>query len=535
MRILYTIMMRKSLSFWHWLLLAIVIVCLLSLLALWSWGTFARSAYGDNATTLPTHANATALDRLIQPLLDAQKPTASGVALLEDGVDAFIARGRSARLAERSLDIQYYIWRHDTTGRLLEREIMRAAERGVRVRLLLDDYSVAGRDDEFLAMDAHPNVEIRLFNPARNRTGVFRRATEMALRFISFNRRMHNKAWIADNRMAVVGGRNIGDEYFGASDTTNYRDTDFLLLGPAVAQSSRIFDHFWNAQEVIPLQALHAKGSRWSAEEFHARQQAWLHDHAAQPWLEAMRARERLIDEMGSDSLTFHWSSRIRVVSDPPSKASARASQRNVADWLLYDISALLFSAQHDTWMISPYFVPGEGGTLLLTGQVRRGRRVRVLTNSLAATDVALVHAGYTKYRSRLLASGVKLYELKPDHAASQQKFRGSSGASLHSKAFVVDNARGFLGSFNLDPRSVQLNTEMGVLFEDEAIAAELTDFFERSIQHRAAWELSLQAKDGGLRWHGSDEETFTQEPHTRWWQRWLVRGLGWLPIESQL
>ncbi len=530
-------MMRKSLSFWHWLLLAIVIVSLLSLLALWSWGTFARSAYGDNSYTLATHDNATPLDRLAQSLLHDKEPQTSGVALLDDGVDAFIARGRSARLAERSLDIQYYIWRHDTTGRLLEREIMQAAERGVRVRLLLDDFSVAGRDDEFLAMDAHPNVEIRLFNPARNRTGVFRRAVEMALRFISFNRRMHNKAWIADNRLAVVGGRNVGDEYFGASDNTNYRDTDFLLLGDAVSQSSRIFDRFWNAQEVIPLRALHAKGSRWSAEEFHARQLAWFQDNASQPWLEAMQARERLIDAMGSDSLRLHWSSQIRVISDPPSKASARASQRNVSDWLLYDISALLFSAQHDTWMISPYFVPGEGGTLLLAGQVRRGRRVRVLTNSLAATDVALVHAGYSRYRSRLLSTGIKLYELKPDQesASSKHKFRGSSGASLHSKAFVVDNARGFLGSFNLDPRSMQLNTEMGVLFDDEAIAAELTDFFERSIQRSAAWRLSLQAEDGSLRWQGEDAETFTQEPHTAWWQRWLVRGLGWLPIESQL
>ena len=228
----------------RWSLIAFIVLALLSALALWSWGRFAAGAQGDATQALPVAADATRLDRLLQPLLDAHPPEASGAALLDDAVQAFVARARTARAAERSLDVQYYIWRHDLTGRLLEHELMAAAERGVRVRLLIDDMGSPGRDDALLAMDAHPNLEVRLFNPARNRAGGFRRAIEMGLRFVGFNRRMHNKAWVADNRVAIVGGRNVGDEYFDASDAMNFQDADLLLLGPAVAQTSVIFDAF---------------------------------------------------------------------------------------------------------------------------------------------------------------------------------------------------------------------------------------------------------------------------------------------------
>ena len=280
----------------RWSLIALLAIALLSALALWSWGHFAARAQGAPSEALPVAAADTVLDRLVQPLLSAQAPEASGAALLDDAVQAFVARARTARTAQRSLDVQYYIWRHDLTGRLLEHELMAAAERGVRVRLLIDDMNVAGRDDAWLAMDAHPNLEVRLFNPARNRGGGLRRALEMGLRFAGFNRRMHNKAWIADNRVAIVGGRNVGDEYFDAAEETNFQDADLLLLGPAVAQTSGVFDAFWNSAAVVPLAALHRRGSQWSAEDFAARRRQWLAEAAASPWVRALAGRDELAE-----------------------------------------------------------------------------------------------------------------------------------------------------------------------------------------------------------------------------------------------
>ena len=518
----------------RWTLIAFVVLALLSMLALWSWGRFAARAQGAPTTALAVAPAATALDRLVQPLLSRQPPDASGAAMLGEGVAALVARAQAARVAERSLDVQYYIWRHDLTGRLLEHELMAAAERGVRVRLLIDDMSVAGRDDALLAMDAHTNLEVRLFNPARNRASAVRRALEMGLRFAGFNRRMHNKAWIADNRVAIVGGRNVGDEYFDAADT-NFHDADLLLLGPAVAQTSDVFDAFWNSAAVVPLRALHQGGSRWSADEFSARRAQWWVDAKASPWVQALAGRDDLAEKLApGGGLTVHWSPSIRVLSDPPEKASPLAHRQDRAGWLLYDVMALLFSAQRDSWLISPYFVPGEGGTLLLAGQARRGVQVRVLTNSLAANDVPLVHAGYRDYRAPLLAHGVQLYELKPGRRGPGRELIGSSGASLHTKAFVVDGARGFVGSFNFDPRSAQLNTEMGVVFDHPALAAEVKRLFDAGTRPESAWRVTLD-EGGALRWHGEGGQTWAREPEASAGLRALVWLLSWLPIESQL
>ncbi len=517
----------------RWSLIALLAIALLSALALWSWGHFAARAQGESSAALPVAAADTVLDRLVQPLVSAQAPQASGAALLDDAVQAFVARARTARAAQRSLDVQYYIWRHDLTGRLLEHELMAAAERGVRVRLLIDDMNVAGRDDAWLAMDAHPNLEVRLFNPARNRGGGLRRALEMGLRFAGFNRRMHNKAWIADNRVAIVGGRNVGDEYFDAAAETNFQDADLLLLGAAVAQASGVFDAFWNSAAVVPLAALHRRGSQWSAEDFAARRRQWLAEAAASPWVRALAGRDDLAEKL-QGGLGLHWSPGIRVLSDPPEKASPLARRQDRAGWLLYDVMSLLFSAERESWLISPYFVPGAGGTLLLAGQARRGVQVRVLTNSLAANDVPAVHAGYRAWRAPLLAQGVQLYELKPDGRGPGRELIGSSGASLHTKAFVVDGARGFVGSFNFDPRSVQLNTEMGVVFDHPALAAEVKRLFDAGARPEAAWRVQ-RAEGGGLQWQDGGDRVWAREPEAGPGLRALVWLLGWLPIESQL
>ncbi len=525
----------------RWCLIVGVVLALLSVLALWSWGRFAAGARGEASTALPPAPAVTRLDRLVQPLLDRHGSDASGAAMLQDAVQAFVARGRSARAAERSLDVQYYIWRHDLTGKLLEHELMAAAERGVRVRLLIDDMSVQGLDDALRTMDAHPNLEVRLFNPARNRDGAFLRAIEMGLRFVGFNRRMHNKAWIVDGRLAVVGGRNVGDEYFDAAADTNFQDADLLLLGPAVAQTSSIFDQFWNSAAVVPLNALHSDAPRWTPEQFADERKQWLAAAASSPWVKALAERDDLDDKLSggseaSGALRLHWSPTIRVLSDPPEKASAVASRRDAAAWLLYDVMALLFSAEQESWVISPYFVPGEAGTLMLSGQSRRGVQVRVLTNSLMANDVPLVHAGYRRYREPLLRDGVALYELRPGQASTDRELIGSSGASLHTKAFVVDGQRGFVGSFNFDPRSAQLNTEMGVVFDHPGLAAEVKQLFEQGARPQAAWKVELAGPDGGLRWTaGEAAQAWQREPESGIGLRLLVWLMSFLPLESQL
>lgn len=525
-------MLRPAL---RWSLIVLAAVALLSVLALWSWGHFAARAQGEPSSALPVADAATALDRLARPLLAAQPAGASGAAVLSEAVPAFVVRARTARAAERSLDAMYYIWHDDLTGRLLQHELMAAAERGVRVRLLLDDLNTGGLDQALRAMDAHPNLEVRLFNPARNRAGGLRRALEMGLRFAGFNRRMHNKAWIADNRLAIVGGRNVGDEYFDAAADTNFHDTDLLLLGPAVAQASAVFDAFWNSAAVVPLGALREGGEPWTPEQFSVRRAQWWADAQATPWVRALAGRDDLHAMLQpGGGLDLHWSPSIRVLSDPPEKAAPLAQRQERAGWLLFDVMALLFSAERESWLISPYFVPGATGTLLLAGQARRGVQVRVQTNSLAASDVPMVHAGYMGWRAPLLRQGVALYELRPGRAGTERELLGSSGASLHTKAFVVDGARGFVGSFNFDPRSAQLNTEMGVVFDQPALAAEVRRLFDAGTRPESAWRVELAA-DGSLRWQAGGERAWTHEPETSAGLRALVWLLSWLPIESQL
>lgn len=519
-----------------WLLASLIVFTLLSLAAFWSWGQFARRAQGAPGQALAVSADATTLDRLVAPLLAAH-PGQSGAALVTANLDAFALRVATVRLAQRSLDAQYYLWHDDLTGRLLKDELLAAAERGVRVRLLIDDMNGLGLDDTLLAMDAHPNLEVRLFNPSRNRGTAWRRALEMALRFLSFNRRMHNKAWVADGRVALVGGRNIGDEYFDAADGVNFQDADLLLLGPAVAQTEAVFDQFWNSRAVIPIQALHGTaGQRPAASALDARRQAWRAAAAGSHYAQVL-ARHLGSAEPPWHALRLHWLHALRVVSDPPDKAGPVSLHRAPERWLMFDVLQTLFAARRDVRLISPYFVPGGLGTMLLTGQVARGVDVRVLTNSLAANDVPAVHAGYRRYRVPLLAGGVQLWELRPQTQGNGPESRasllGSSGASLHTKAFVVDGEHGFVGSFNFDPRSASLNTEMGVLFHHPALGAELTALFEQARRPGNAYAVTLH--DGRLRWQAGDSQHWHREPEAGWLARALARVLGWLPIESHL
>lgn len=509
----------------------IILLALASAAAVGSYGRFAEEARGPTQMALPL-GRTTRLDRLVEPEV-AARPGESGLLLVENDLEAFALRAQSALDAGRSLDLQYYYWRDDLAGRLLVERILAAADRGVRVRLLLDDINVNGDDGRFRALDRHPSIEVRLFNPSRNRDGVFRRGVELLLRAYSANRRMHNKMWIADGRIAVVGGRNIGDAYFAASRDANFRDVDLMLLGPLVQATEQLFDQFWNSDTVLPIAALSDADSEDDAGSdlaaLRSKLGRFIASEAVQPYRETV-AQTDLARRM--DSLRLHWTERAELVADPPEKGRGEGEP----EWLIHHIVRSLRTAERDILVISPYLVPGENGMSLIREFVDRGVELTILTNSLAATDVAAVHGGYAPYRVPMLEAGVALFELKPE--AGRQRFSvfGSTAASLHTKAFAVDDVTGFVGSFNFDPRSVSLNTEMGVLFTDP----DLTRDLRRIASGKLAPEISYRVRlvDGSLVWEDAaidPPRLFDQEPGAGFWRRAVALAMQFLPIESQL
>jgi len=467
----------------------------------------------------PVDTSGTRLGRALAPSVAANAGK-SGIHALADGRDAFAARILLARAAERSLDVQYYILHADVTGGLLCEALWQAAERGVHVRLLLDDNNTRGVDPAIAALDAHPNIEVRLFNPYVNRG--FRLA-DLATDFSRLNRRMHNKSFTADNQATIVGGRNIGDEYFGGESDVAFADLDVLATGAVVPAVSAEFEAYWNSESAYPARALIAAAGRDSAAQVREAWSKLAADPRAARYLEALRT-STLVQQLLAGSLALEWAP-AHVVADDPAKVLHPPEREDLR--MLPRLTAALGDPARALDIVSPYFVPSEEGTAALRAFVERGVKVRVLTNSLAATDVAAVHAGYAKYREPLLRAGVRLYELKP--AAQKTPHPGtSSDASLHAKTFAVDRARIFVGSFNLDPRSARLNTEMGVVMESARLAGALSEALDRDLT-RLAYEVRLAGDD--LEWRDGDTR-LGAEPGAGVFKRLWIGLLSLLPIE---
>ncbi|MBD8552977.1 phospholipase D family protein [Rhizobium sp. CFBP 8762] len=507
-----------------------LVVCfsLASFLAVYFYGRFARKAVGEPSHVLPAQEDETELDRAIVPMLAANSGL-NGLRLVASNVEAFIARVMTARHAGRSLDLQYYYWKDDLTGGLLAYEVIKAADRGVRVRLLLDDINASQHDKAYLALCRHDNIEVRLFNPGLNRNGPIRRGLEMVLRPWSATRRMHNKAWIADNRVAIVGGRNIGDAYFDASEASNFRDLDMVMVGPVVDETSHMFDTFWNSGVVLPITAL-GRARRNRLPKLRKKLKKLVAGPAARPYLDFLRAEHVDQKLMSGDGL--HWTDKARIVFDPPEKAHVEQPE----NWILQDLLPVLKAATSELQIISPYFIPGPIGTEEFAELVANGVDVSVLTNSLAATDVAAVHGAYSKYRRTLLEDGIKLYELKDMGDPQKLSIFGSKGASLHTKAFTVDGTTAFVGSLNFDPRSAALNTEMGVLFSQQALVEEVRQVFADETSAVNSFQLDL---DGGrIVWQDTHEgrgRLSRREPEVGFYRRLTAKVISFLPIESQL
>jgi putative cardiolipin synthase len=469
------------------------------------------------------------LAELVLPA-EQRHPNQSGFHLVSTGTEAYAARAFSAQGAASSLDIQTYIWHADLTGKLLALQALKAADRGVRVRILVDDLDARAKNTGFAALDAHPDIEVRLFNPTASRSGALSKASEFGTNFGRLNHRMHNKSWIADNRIALVGGRNLGDEYFDAHEGINFVDLDLLMAGPVVGQVSDNFDRFWNSPSNYPIAQLAPDAATDAA----LVQLRGVLDQAAielrsSPYAKVLREDARVQDLMDGDT-RLHWSKQWTFTSDDPMKAKLPLADRS-------EVLKVLVPAMRGTRqalrLISPYFVPGEMGTGLLVEGAKSGREVLILTNSLAANDVAAVHGGYMEYRDDLLRGGVQLWELKPTGTPlSKFTLGGSSGSSLHTKAMIVDADTVFVGSYNLDPRSTSLNSEQGVLVSHPALAAELTRIFERQVSPQRAWQVTLD--DAGTLW-SDGTQTFRKEPEASASRRFMAWLMKVLPVESQL
>jgi putative cardiolipin synthase len=479
----------------------------------------------------------TTLGRMSHDALQTH-PGQSGFRPLKSGVDALLARIVLAEAAQRSLDVQYYIWHDDLTGRIFANALLRAADRGVRVRVLLDDVGAQANDAVLLGLDSHPSIEIRLFNPVASRSF---RGLGMLTDFSRVNRRMHNKAFVADNQAAILGGRNIGDEYFEASSEVAFGDLDVLTVGPVVNEVSNAFDQFWNAPSAYPIAALlgRSDGSE-SLPALRAELAAYIEANRDSPYV--THAGSRLAEEAKSGHYVFYWG-KAHLLYDDPAKIS-RASDATEGH-LLPQFSGIGLQTRQELLIISPYFIPGEAGVAWLRGLVANGVRVTVLTNSLAATDVGAVHSGYQRYREALLEGGVVLYELKPGamrlaNTEKKTKSYGSSRASLHAKSFVFDRSAVFIGSLNLDPRSIQLNTEIGVVCESAPLAEFIAGPLERNLD-TIAWRLERVVDPSGsarIEWvetSAEGERRYTEEPEVSAMRRFSVWFLGLLPIESQL
>ncbi len=501
-----------------WLLGALAALAVASSLALYSYGRFARNARGADSHALPRDADATEIDRQLAPLT-GQHPGCSGLALSCEGRGAFALRLASIRAAGRSLDIVTYIWRDDMSGRLLAQELMAAADRGVRVRLLLDDVNVQGFDPKFRALNGHPGIEVRLFNPVRYRGNAIRRGIEMLLMAVRFNRRMHAKLWIADGRLVVTGGRNVGNDYFDVPDMRRrmVRDTDLVMLGPIVGDAERQFDAYWNSGEALPIAAFW-RDYEAGLDRFRHR----LEENAALDSARALMA-EAEGGPLVPDGLV--WTDRAELVADPPEKAMARAQDR----WLPRRILPLLGEAQRELRMITPYFVPGWEGMEQLLDLAERSVRVELLTNSLSATNHTVVHGAYRRYRWPLLAGGVRIYEFAPGVGGGQGPLRAEM---LHSKGFTVDGRVGFIGTFNFDLRSAFLNIELGVVFEHPDLVAAFDAEFARCADPAQSYALDLLGRRIGWSLGG---HLHSQEPQAGALRRGMSWVIGHLPIHSQL
>lgn len=464
----------------------------------------------------------------------------SAVVLLDTGREAFTSRIALADAAEVSLDAQYYIWNADTTGRLLTDRLLRAAERGVRVRLLLDDYGAGNKDNALFALDTHSNIEVRVYNPfsAGFRSGL-RKWTSMAAGFSRLNRRMHSKTFIVDNSFVIVGGRNIGDEYFDGRQDMNHRDRELLAAGPVVATTGKQFDEMWNSQWAIPISALVTfKLSPDEVQKKYRNLRAYADDENNYPYPLPISSepRQQLIDGWFA---TATWAPTEFVYNPPVITGGDEANGTVIADHLIGQLDV----SKSEILVESAYFIISDELLQRVDPLLEKNIRIRALTNSLVTTDVWTIHAGYTRNRKEMIRRGIDLFEFRPDAASCRQLVvNGQLDCadflfSLHAKSVVFDRKVVYVGSFNLNPRSRYLNTETALIVHSPALAERIALDIEENMRPENSWRVVLN-DSGQLEWHArtdGQDSVVTHEPDTGIWMRFKSYIFSLLPVEKYL
>ncbi len=472
----------------------------------------------------------------------------SGYRIIPVGADGFLMRMEMINAAQRTLDLQYFIFHGDQTGRLLSDAVLHAADRGVRVRILVDDGETEAGDEQIVALEAHRSIEIRIFNPFAYRGHLTAlRALEFAFNASRLDYRMHNKLLVVDNSIALIGGRNIGDQYFQIDPESQFADDDVFAGGPIAQKLSATFDEFWSSALAIPAQALFTGKS--SSAALHEQREV-LHEDTRQAKADGVDYVKRIAsgepyNGIISGRLPLVWA-RAQVVCDSPDKRKVEKGEM-VGRLMHRAVANAALATQSELLMITPYLVPGDEGMQLFKDLRQRGVRVRVLTSSLESSTVSAAQAGYMHYRVPLLQDGVELYEIRS--LLGNTRGSGQTAAisrfgnySLHAKLFVFDRRRLFIGSMNFDQRSMHLNTEIGLIIDSPELAQQVAARFEAMVQPVNSYQLQLQSKaarrPSSLVWRTVEDGRaveYDEEPARSGWQRFKINFLTLLPFDSEL
>lgn len=463
----------------------------------------------------------------------------STMSLITEGTDAFLTRMALLSMAERSVDVQYYIWRSDIIGKLLMNRMLEVADRGVRVRILLDDLSLDGKTKDILyAMDHHQNIDVRIYNPFSSGRYKVRAALVDTARI---NHRMHNKSFTIDNQYTIVGGRNIEENYYSANEISNFADLDMVAVGPVVAEVGAQFDIYFNSTLAIPAYAFDDydahKNTLTKVQKELSDYVLSVQDSDYASDLRNSALYQQIMSGLTDNNATLRYKGIAHVVYDSPDKTLGKSELETT--YMISSLRPHINKIENTFELISPYFVPGDAGSKFLGDLVKKGVKVRVLTNSLASTDGIMAQSGYARQRYNLLKKGVELYELKPkakSKASRSLKRSAKAKSGLHTKTYIFDRKEIFIGSFNFDPRSAQINTELGIVSEipemAKYVASELFDGNAESFAYRVILD------NDEVTWIdtvGETETRYTHQPETSAWRRFNLNLYSLLPIESQL
>ena len=481
------------------------------------------------------------LKKVLRPLIQKHS-SLSGFHIMTTGSESFAMRLGMVQAAREAIDLQYYSIDNDTTANLLLEALLLAAERGVRVRFLIDNITLSKVKNTFSLLDANENIQIKVFNPFVTRAdSLAKRITLLFTDLSRMNRRMHNKAMVSDKTLAIIGGRNLGDEYFEEHTDRMFRDIDILTAGKVTAEIAESFEDYWNHRLAVDIVDLHPRGIAGNKKDAlrHKLKAHWQKMQEEEKNQELLSVD--LANKLERNAVPFIWA-EAEMVADPPEKMDAEpeAARSKPLDCL----KKLLQSATQEFIAVSPYFVPKKEGVNKIVELQERGVKVKILTNSLASTDVVAVHTGYAPHRLALLEAGVELFELEAvGGKRPRQRLIGKSApahAGLHAKVYVVDRKEVIVGSFNLDPRGVSLNTEMAVVIHSQALAKQILEAFDKVTTPDTSYRLTLEQKGRKPRitWHAQEkgrDVQFSHEPRAGLWRRVEAYFIGKLPIENNL